>query len=151
MEAKDAIEKASADIQIKELQGYFLCSCFACLKTLKEDVKEWTLLYFNPATNKVLDCFVNDVVTIGEETPPIKEVKKPDFNEVSIGVGEALDEVSKSFNKPTINVLITLHWKESMVWSITTIGMDFNATTFDIDAKTGKIIHEETTSLIRRV
>lgn len=151
MEATEAIEKAMKSEDVRKLKSYFLCSCFACIKSAKDSISEWTLMFYNPDTNKIVDCFVNDrFVTIGEETPPLKEVEEADFGHAVINAGRALDIVSKKFSKSTINVLITLHRKPP-VWTINMITPDMMATTFDIDAKTGKIIKESATSLIRKI
>ncbi|MFA4819345.1 MAG: PepSY domain-containing protein [Candidatus Aenigmatarchaeota archaeon] len=152
MELKEAIDRAESDEGVKKLTKYFMCSCFVCIKDIKDKIDEWTLLFYNPEKELVIDCFVNDkFVTLGEETPPLKEVKKPDFTEAHVTIKEALETVEKKFDKKTINVLITLHQKDTLVWTINMITPDMNATTFDIDAKTGNIVHEETTSLIRRL
>ena len=151
MEVKEAIEKARRDEGVRKLTGYFLCSCFACLKDKKDKITEWTLLFYNPRNNKVIDCFVNSkFVTIGEETPPLAEVERPDFNDISVGAEDALDSAAKKFSKSTINVLVTLH-KNPAVWTINFISGDMMATTFDIDTKTGKILRQEETSLIRKL
>lgn len=150
MEVNEAIEKASNNEDVKKLQNYFLCSCFACVKDKNDKITEWTLLFYNPDKNVVVDCFVNSkFVTIGEETPPLTEIEKPDFDEAKVNVGDAISAV-KNFKKNTINVLITLH-KSPLIWTINMITPDMMATTFDIDAKTGKILREEETSLIRRL
>ena len=152
MRVNDAIERTEKNEDVKKLRGYFLCSCFACVKDKNDKISEWTLLFYNPDKNAVLDCFVNDkFVTIGDETPPISEIEKPDFKEVKTSIETAMETINKKFSKTTINVLITLHKKGSMVWTINMITADMNATTFDVDAKTGKITREETTSLIRKL
>ncbi len=151
MQVTEAIKKAENNEDVKKLHGYFLCSCFACIKSKDEKIKEWTLLFYNPEKNVVLDCFVNDkFVTIGEETPPMSNVERPDFSETKVTVDEAMESVKKKFSKTTINILITLHMKGALVWTINMITSDIMATTFDIDAKTGKITREETTSLISK-
>lgn len=150
MELKDAIEKAGRSEDIKSLKDYFLCSCFAYLKGVKDKISEWTLLYYSPKSRMVIDCFVGDEVIVGEETPPISEVEKPDFSEVTVTAEDALETASKNFSKGTINVMITLHSKGTAVWTISMITADMMVTIFDIDAKTGKIIKEEATSLVRR-
>ena len=152
MNVIDAIQKAEDNEDVKKLRGYFLCSCFACIKSKDEKIKEWTLLYYNPEKNLVLDCFINDkFVTVGDETPPISEVEKPDFHNIDTTIEEVLDKVGKNFSEGLVNVLITLHKKASVIWTINFITADMNATTFDVDVKTGKILREESTSLIRKL
>ena len=152
MDVSYAIERANANEEIKKLSGYFLCSCFACIKQSKEEIKQWTLLYYNPDSRKVLDCFVNDkFVTLGDETPPLAEIEKPDFEELKVTVEDALEKAAKDYRKSTLNVLITLHQKQRLVWTINLISGDMMATTVDVDAKTGEITRREETSLIRRL
>lgn len=150
MEAMDAIKNAEGSIQ--EFKDYFLCSCFACIKNAGDEIKEWTLLLFNDKTNMVLDIFVNDkFVTIGEETPPIADIERPDMRSARLTAEQALGIASGKFKGGTINVLLTLHQKSSLVWTINMITPAMTATTFEIDAQTGEIIREETTSLIRKL
>ncbi len=152
MQVMEAIRKAEKNEDVKKLHGYFLCSCFACIKSRDDEIKEWTLLFYNPEKKAVVDCFVNDTfVTVGEETPPISEVERPDFSEVKTTAEEALESAGKNFSKATINTLITLHKRGSAIWTVNFITADMTATTFDVDAKTGKITRKETTSLIRKL
>ena len=154
MDVSYAIEKANASELVNKLQksGYFLCSCFACIKQSRDGINQWTLLYFNPEENKVLDCFVNDkFVTMGDETPPIAEIEKPDFTGLKVPVQDAISTAMKDYRKSTLNILITLHQKGRLTWTINLIASDMVATTVDIDAKTGEVTRQEETSLIRRL
>ena len=151
MEAEEAIRRAGQDERISSLEGYFLCSCFACINSPDKEVNEWTLLYYNPSIQKVLDCFVNEqFVTPGEETPPIAEIEKADLSQVKISHNTALSIAKENFKGGTISVLITLH-KNPLVWTINLISPAMIATTLDIDAESGKILRKEETSLVRKV
>ncbi len=150
MELKTAIEKAKNDETIKKLDGYFLGSCFACIKKAKDPINEWTLLFCKDG--KAVDCFVNDgSVTISKETRPLKDVKQGNPEEATVTAETALKLADSKHKKPTANILITLHQKDALVWTITMIDMTMTATSYDIDAKTGNIVKEETTSLIRQI
>ena len=152
VDVTSAIEKAGANEDVKKLDGYFLCSCFASIRQAGEKIIQWTLLYYNPQINKVVDCFVSDtLVTVGEETPPMAEIEKPDFSELKISVEDALETAKKDSMKSAINILITLHQKGRLIWTINLISSDMIATTIDIDAKTGGVTRKEETSLIRRL
>ncbi len=149
MQVKEAISRAEKEEKIRKLHGYYLGSCFACLKA-REPIIEWTLLYYNPEKKMAVDCFVNDkFVTVSEETRPLKDIEKMDMDEVHIGVEKAMELTN--YRKKIISILITLHRREKMLWTINMIGADFSATTYDVDTKTGKILREETTSLIRKL
>ena len=89
-------------------------------------------------------------VTIGEETPPLAEIEKPDFNGLNVQAEDALATARENFTKSTINVLITLH-QNPLKWTINFISSDMMATTVDVDAKSGRITRQEETSLIRRL
>lgn len=156
MKIEEAVKKAGANEHVQKLNGYFLGSCFASL-TDEKKVKEWTLLYYSPQTNKVVDCFVNEkFVTVGEETPAIGEMKELDVGEVKIDINRTLALLGEKFKKKTINTLISLHMKDfsgkSMtVWTVGFVTQDISVTSFDVDASTGKILKEETTRLIKRL
>lgn len=152
MDVRQAIEKASNSSDVRKLKSYFLCSCFACIKKMDEKIDHWTLLYYDEKARKVVDCFVNDkFVTVGDETLPIAEIEKPNFDDLQITAEEAIGKASENYRKSTLNVLITLHHKGSLVWTINFISSDFVATTVDVDAKAGKVLREEETSLVRRL
>ncbi|HIG97653.1 MAG TPA: PepSY domain-containing protein [Candidatus Aenigmarchaeota archaeon] len=152
MELEQAIERARNNEDVKKLTDYFLCSCHACITDIKKDIAEWTLFFYNPKKKLMIDCFVNDkFVTVGEETPPISAIEKPDFNELKINVNDALQTARKNFKKNTASIIITLHQKDNFLWTISIIAPDMTATIFDIDAKTGEIIKEKETSLIRKM
>lgn len=152
VDVSEAMEKASNSSDVKKLKSYFLCSCFACIKKTDEKIDHWTLLYYDEKAKKVVDCFVNEkFVTIGDETPPIAEIEKPDFGDLQITAEEAIEKAGENYRKSTLNILITLHQKGSLVWTINFISGDFMATTVDVDAKNGKILKEEETSLVRRL
>ena len=152
MEIKTAIEKAQQNDDVKQLHDYFPGSCFACIKKAGEEVKDWTLLYYDPKTDKAIDVFVNEkFVTVSKETRLVNKIKKPDFSDLKITIGHALEIAQNNFTRSTINILITLHKKDELVWTINMIGVDLSVISYDIDAKTGKIVHEESASLIRKL
>ena len=145
----DAIEKAKKDPDVEKLMmdGYFLGSVFA---TAKDSIKEWILHFYSSKKNKVIDCHVGDVVALGEETDALKRMKKLSLDRLKITAETALDTAKEKFKGRTINILITLHRKESVVWTVNMISSALTATTYDIDAETGEIIDENVTSLITR-
>ena len=51
--------------------------------------------------------------------------------------------------KGAISTLVSLH-RSPPVWTINLIKADMNVTTFDVNAETGKITREETTSILKR-
>ncbi|MBI4170988.1 MAG: PepSY domain-containing protein [Candidatus Aenigmarchaeota archaeon] len=151
MQLKDAVQKAMNDIKVMGLDGYFLASIFSITEEGK-DISDWTLLFYNPETKKTRDCFVNEkFVTLGEEMPAQKEMKELVTSGMKVKVTEAIDTALKNFDKKIINILISLHTTERVVWTITVVAADITATSFDIDAGTGKVLREETVSLMKRL
>ncbi|HLC67274.1 MAG TPA: hypothetical protein VJI12_00145 [archaeon] len=152
MQLKIAADKAAKEEKIRTLRGYFLGSCFACIKNKNDIITEWTFLYYNTSTGKAVDCFVNDkFVTVSDETRAVNPVKEMNIDDLHIGIEKAIDIADKKFSKNTINILITLHKREHLMWTINMISADMNAITYDIDAGSGKILREETTSLARKL
>ena len=152
MEITEAINRAQTSKDVKKLKDYFLASCFACVKKPDEIINDWTLLYYDPKTKKAIDCFVNEkFVTVSKETRPVSEITEPILGDLKIPIERALETAQNKFGKTTINILITLHQKTSLVWTINMIGADLSVITYDIDAKSGKITGEESTSLIRKL
>ena len=149
----DAIEKAENDEHVKSLasDGYFLCSGFASLKS--GSINEWILHYYSPKNRKVVDCFVgqaDNAVTVGEETPAVKEMHKIDKSSIKITVDKALDTVKKAFRGKASSILIVLHKKQTLVWTINMITLDMTVNSFDVDAASGKILDRKTVSLIKK-
>ncbi len=157
MNLLEAVDKAEQNENIKKLKGYFLGSIFASINSGAKGVAEWTLLYYNPGTKSVVDCFVSEkFVTVGEYTPAIKEIERIDVDYAEIDIDDALQIAGNAFKKPSINTLVSLHKKEfagksTLVWTMAFITADMSATSFDVNAANGKILNEETTSLIRKM
>lgn len=144
----DAIKKAESDKLVKKLsKDHFLCSAFAFIRD--GIVKEWTLHFFSPKEKKMVDCLVSDTVTIGEETPAIKDMQELNTKKIKISSEKALKIVKREFDKKTITSMISLRKKKKITWTVNMITQDMMATSFDIDAMTGKIIERKEESLIR--
>lgn len=156
MKLEDAVKRAGANEGVQRLKTSFLGSIFASLAD-SDDVKEWTLLYYNPRNRSVVDCFVSEkFVTVGEETPAINEIQELDTKSIKVDVKNALKTAREKMPKKTVNILISLHVKDvdgkpRTVWTIGMVTPDISVTTFDIDADSGAVLKEETTSLIRKV
>ena len=151
MEFQEAITKAMGNSKVTTLKDYFLASIFSITEEGK-GITEWTLLFYNKQTHKIVDCFVNDkFVTLDQEMPAQKEMERLEAPENAIEVEKAIEIAKKNYSKKTINILISLHMAPHLMWTITMIGSDISATKFDIDAKSGKIVKEETTSLMKKI
>jgi len=151
MNVLDAIERAKENESIRSLKDFFLGSAFTCIKN-NEEISNWTVLFYNPKTKKVLDCFVSDkFVTPGEETPAMDEIKELGTEGIKIPVEKALETAKEGTKKSIVNIMISLHKKDAVLWSIGIVFADMFALSVDIDAETGNILKKEETSLIRRL
>ena len=151
MELEEAIKRAMDDIKVMSLDDYFLASVFSIIEEGK-DVTEWTLLFYNPKTKKTRDCFVNEkFVTLGEEMQAQKEMKEVIALEAKTHVNDAIKTAQQKYGKKTINILISLHMTDRICWAITMIGTDITATSYEIDGTDGKVLSENTVSLMKRL
>lgn len=162
MEFSEALEKAEGNENVQSLKGFFLGSSFASISTDKQaengdDVNEWTLLYYSPTKKSVVDCFVSEkIVTVGEETPAIKEMHELQVTRVKVPLHEALSLADGHVKKRPLNILISLHTKDIgektyIVWTMGFVTAEMTVISVDIDATNGKVLKEETTRLIRRL
>lgn len=144
MEFEEALHKASAFMKEAGSKGYFLSSIFSSIKG--GGISEW-VLHFS-GKGKAMDCYVKgDSVTV-EESQSLGEAQELDTGKVKVSAGKALEAARRS-NKDAITILLSLHGSPP-VWTINFISAAMNATTVDVNAKTGKITREETTSILRR-
>lgn len=151
MNVLDAIERAKNNSDIKKLKDFFLGSAFTCVKD-GEEINQWTILFYNPKTKRVTDCFVNDrFVTPSEETKAIDEIKELNTKNIKVPVEKALEIAKKDITKTIINILISLHKKDVVMWSIGLVSSDMTATSVDINAETGEVIKKEETKLIKQL
>ncbi len=156
MNLLDAVEKVEHNENVRKLRGYFLGSIFASIIE-SEEINEWTILYYNPHNKTVVDCFVSEkFVTVGEETPAIKEMEELDLKNVNIGIETVLKTLEKKFKKKALNILISLHKKQfekeiKTVWTVAYVTPDMSAVSFDIDAASGDVLNEVTTHLLRKI
>ncbi|MFH0832906.1 MAG: hypothetical protein V1900_04255 [Candidatus Aenigmatarchaeota archaeon] len=138
MKLHDAIALADDKVS-KKADGYFLVSCFAAVRNDK--INEWVLHFFNPKTNKTVDCFVGKDAEIGEVSDAIKEMKKLEIANVKISAEQALSRVDK-----TGQIFMILH---NCVWTINVIETDMSVTNYEIDANSGKVIKKDSSNLVK--
>jgi hypothetical protein len=151
MELQEALQRAMKDPKVTSLKNYFLASVFSITEEGK-GVKEWTFLFYDPEEKKIRDCIVNDKFTIlNDEQQSQKDLMKMDANDVKVEINEALDIAQKTYSKKSISILITLHMKDRLVWTITFVGTDITATSYDIDAIDGTLLNEVSASLMKRL
>ena len=147
MEFEEALRKASGFM--KKYKGYFLCSVFSSIKNVKgkpsDCAGEW-ILHFSDK-RKSLDCHVADDAVRVDDAQSLGEPIELDVRSVSISLDKAIESTGVILKK-AVTILVSLH-NSPPVWTINFIKADMTVTTFDVDAETGKITREDTTSLLR--
>jgi len=148
MDVKEAVENAEQNEDVKKLMNNtILCSCFSIQKN--NLFIEWTLHYYNEKKKTITDVFVDSHgAFVGEETPAMGTETRLNIADV-IPVEEAIELVKKKINN-VIEVLVTLHKKEKILWTINFITAGLEVYSFDIDALSKEIIVERRESLISK-
>lgn len=159
MRIKKLLEIVENNSGVKSIinKGYFLGSIFAMLEDIKP-VEEWRFLFYNPQSKKIFEFFYHDgFVEKGESEKRQREIQKLDTSDVRIEFDDALSTAKERFDEKVcskiISYLISLHAKKidkktTTVWTINIIYSGMNVQSYDIDAQTGEIVTEESTSLI---
>jgi uncharacterized membrane protein YkoI len=146
MDIMNAIARAQKSEEFPKLKDFFLASAFAI--TDSNEIKNWTFLFYNKKRNVTIDCFVNDkFVTLDPEAAAISDYKEMKIGKI-IDVNKAVEMAKGKIKNKIVNVLITLVMKEKLIWKISVITADIMATSFEIDAYTGEILKEDSTSLL---
>lgn len=148
MEFEEALRKASGFIKESKAKGYFLCSAFSSITFNHSEIigaDEWILHFSHNSKNSIDCCVKGDDITV-EEGQSLSE-SELDITRIKMSLGKALE--SAGFKSKFITMLVSLHGSPP-VWTLAFITPGMAATMYDVDAETGKIIREETKSIIRR-
>ena len=147
MEFEEALRKASGFME--KYKGYFLCSVFSSIKNVNgkpsDCTGEW-ILHFSDK-RKSLDCHITDDTIRVDDAQSLGEPVELDVSSVSISPDKAIGSTGFVLKK-AVTILVSLH-SSPPVWTINFIKAGMTVTTFDVDAETGKITREETTSILR--
>lgn len=147
MKILDAMKRVEKSEEFSKFKDFFLASAFVCIAE-NEEVKSWTLLFYNKSRHVTIDVFVNDkFVTFSEETQAMNEFKKLTIGKI-IPVEKVMEMTREKIRSKIVNILITLVMSETTIWKISYITADISATSFELDASDGKILKEDKTSLL---
>lgn len=152
MEIVKAVELAENDEEVKEhvAKGFYLSSVMAIPETLTE-IKQWTLVYFHPETQKVFSVEVtDDSVKKGEASTPLIEGHYDKLDHAgALAAGDLLakllDIIAEQKEVPT-RVIITLREKQ---WKVAVVTQSLKMLRIDMDMKTGEPKNIEKTPLVK--
>jgi hypothetical protein len=157
MKISDAVKVAEKSKDVKELlqDGYFLNSGMAFLEPLDKDSEKWTLTYYNPVKNVVVQVEVeDDTVTLTERGTPIHPTKeKLDLKEVKTSSAKMLEKARNDFKKykqPISQILMSIQTEGGRpIWRVNFITTMLHLITITLDAKKGNILSSEMHSLAK--
>ena len=155
------IKKVLDDTKVKDLleNNYFLASCF-CMPKLSDkknvSVGNWTFHFYNSDIGKVVSVTTeNDGIKCSEKedaVKPMKELSKHEYVDPS----KTVLKLIKKVNPRIESIMLTFQNKKIKgkivtVWSVVFVLTTLNVLSFDVNAKTGKLLHSGKDSFIRRV
>ncbi|HLD84964.1 MAG TPA: PepSY domain-containing protein [archaeon] len=145
MNMLDALDK------IEISSDYFLVSAF-----MEEGKDAWTFMFFCKADNTVIDFRVGESVEKGSAQNAANIPNHENFQELDVNI--KIDHLSatekarsKIHSKPSAIYAALTMKNGSPAWSISFICLDLNAYIFDIDAKSGEIMKEDSFSLFTKL
>ena len=157
MKIADAVKLAekSGEVKALEKQGYFLNSAMAFLEAIDRDVVVWNLTYYEPNSNQIVQFAVDDdSVLLKDKGAPMRpSIQKLEMSMVKTSVEKMLAKAEKEYNKfkqPMGQIILTLQKeKDSPSWRFNFITKTLYLITVAIDAKTGKIISSQMSSMVK--
>lgn len=152
MEIAEALRAAAESRAVAELRKkrYVLGSVFASAK--EGAVNEWVFHYFSKKKKKTVDCFVSGSgVSLGRETPSIAEMKELDPAAVGVTAKKVLKTAARHFKKNALTVMLSLHTRERLQWTVSMIARDMTVATVTIDAATGNVLETRQQHMIKMV
>ncbi len=143
--------------QVKGLldKNYFLASVFCMPKVSnKISIDNYSVHFYNPETNQVVSVEASDDISISKPEDAMNIMTElPNYKYI------APEKIASGFLKDIKeivgNIMITLHNKEIKgkmrpVWTFMFILNTLSVLTIDADAKTGKELLKERSSLVQR-
>ncbi|MAH42906.1 hypothetical protein CL614_04250 [archaeon] len=151
-------KKVLDDEQVKGLldKNYFLASVFCMPKvSSKISIDKYSVHLYDSETNKVVSVEANDNLSISEPEDAVNRMTELS-NQKYIDPEKIVSGFMKDIKETIGNIMITLHNKEIKgkvipVWTFVFILNNLSVLTIDADAKTGKELSKERSSLVQRV
>ena len=159
--AREAYARILKSQEYKEFRAAhpkaYLAHCFT---THQDGVREhWQIGFYDPGTDKVTMFEAkSDAILAHPEQEVYKEpgatIEPLYIDEVTVLLGDTLDKIKKRITESykgevsSKEICILQHLQDyGTIWNITVLSLTFHVINFKIDAKSGKIIHEQRESL----
>lgn len=154
MNFREVLKKIESSKEFKEYkkqnQDSFLADIFTIIKE-KENF-DWQLDYYSKSKDKIISFVIQNKEILEREAEIFRkdnsEIIKLNLNNVKIPVEKALEEINKKTKEKPNEIIIALQViNKKETWNITYLTTSFRTLNTKIDAKSGKIISQEETSL----
>jgi len=162
----ELIEIAKADLKIQSLlnSGWFFASIFV-MSERNQEPKDYRLILYNPESNEVQDCVIKTAadavnlkdhkVSVGEKSEARSELA-PLIIDNHLELDDVLEIANRAFSESDLLTsisayLASFHTKGGKItWTVNIIYQGLRVRTFEIDANTGEILRDETTTLMKK-
>ena len=154
MNFKEVIAKIESSEEFKEYKKQnkdsFLADIFTIIK--EKEAEDWQFDYYSKSKDKITSFIIQDKEIQEKEEEIFRkdnsEIIKLNLNNIKITVEKALEEINKKTKEKPNEIIIALQViNKKETWNITYLTTSFKTINTKIDAKSGKIISQEETSL----
>lgn len=157
MKLSDAVKRAEAALEVKDLEkgGYYLNSGFTLLEPGSEAITRWTLTYYNPKLNQVVQVEVegDSYLVKGAAQPLAATPNKLEMKNVKTTADNMLKKARKEYAKykqPMSQIIISIQKPaDKEEWRFSFITKTLFVVVIKMDAIKGKITSSEMESLTR--
>ena len=154
MNFKEVIAKIESSEEFKEYKKQnkdsFLADIFTIIK--EKESEDWQFDYYSKSKDKITSFVCQDKGLQEKEEEIFRkdnsEIIKLNLNNIKITVEKALEEINKKTKEKPNEIIIALQViNKKETWNITYLTTSFKTINTKIDAKSGKILSQEETSL----
>ena len=127
----------------------------SCVLINEPGTKElWHFDFYLPKANKITTFIVGENITVEEDQKIFeqshKKLKKINLDEVKFSLSDIYKFIDKNFSdKKFLKIIIILQNLKTLLWNLSLLGNDFNLINVKVDAKTGKVVEQSTTSMLQ--
>ena len=158
MQLKPAIKRLESSSIFKKFKkshpDFYLVHAFMMVE---QGLSPWQIGYYSKKKDRIVVFDVGDKIEQSPESEVFKKggsVKKIDMGKVKVGFDKALEMAEKHVKEkyggePVNKRFAILQNLERLCWNITFVTAAFNLINMKLDAATGKMFHDEKTSILK--
>jgi len=158
MQLKLVIKKLEASSMFKKFKekhpDFYLVHAFMMVE---KGLSEWQIGYYSKKKDKIVVFDVGKEIQQNPESDVFKKggsVKKVELDKVKMSFDDALEladkHIKKKYSAESVTKKIFILQKvDNLMWNVTFVTQAFNLINLKIDAATGKMFHDERTSILK--